>query len=211
MKKVALLGLVLILLAASAVPVLAAGNGSNGNGNGNGHGNGVSAGQTDNQGNGDQTRDRDQIRLSKPNKSPNRGASGAQNNMRMRTPFYLQGTLTAVNTGTMTVTVSLTHGSAPVKLYIGNTLNLQASTTTMIFKLTQGDESEDATQGSTSSSVNDDEGPSAKVAISLADLANLVNDHPDVAIHGNLVNNVFTVRLITVYIRPPLGETVETP
>ena len=197
MKKIAIFSLVLILVAVSAVPVMAAGGPSNGHGNGN------SAGQGNAGGNQDQTRDRDKDKIQNRDRIANSGAGGQGNSehTRMRTPFYLQGTITAIDAAAKTLTVTLTHGNARVKEYIGTNLTLQASDGTLIYQLTQGgDGSDDSATSSTS-----DNGTPAKIAITFAELAQLPVGLK-VAIHGNLVDGVYNARLITVYIRTPLSQ-----
>jgi hypothetical protein len=207
MKKVTILGVVLILLAVSVFPVMAATNQSNGHGNGqgNGHGNGVNTGQSNAGENGDQTRERDQVRTNNTGRGAIHGSHGTQNSMRMRTPFYLQGTITAKSTSGMTetLTISLTHGNAQVKEFFGTGITVTA-TGAAIFKIDQsnGDENEGAT-----ASTNDEGTTGDRQPITFGDLQ--VGQY--VAIHGNLVNGVYQARLITVYIRTPLGETTENP
>jgi len=203
MKKITIISVILILLAVSVMPVMAAGNSSNGhgNGNGNGQGNGASAGQND-RGNGDKTRDRDQTRLNSTSRGASNGASGFRNSMRIRTPFYLQGYITKV-TDPMTITVSLIHGNAQVKQFIGTTLDLKVPPGTLIYKINQGGDD-------TGAESTNDEGTPAKQQIVFNDLKQFLNTYK-VAIHGNVIDGVFTARLITVYIRTPQGETVGTP
>src|SRR4030042_6595275 len=196
MKKVALLSIVLILLALSVVPVMA------GDGQPNGRGNGVSAGQGNNGGNRDhqkqqdrdQDRDQDQLRVRSSN--PGAGGNGNHEHTRMRTPFYLQGTISAVGAGTLTVT--LTHGNARVKEYLGTDLSLVVPEGTQIFQITQGDEIS-GTLGTDTSvrDVSDDGTPSNRIPITFDQL----EVGQKVAIHGNLADSLFTARLITVYIK----------
>jgi len=198
MKKVALLSIVLILLAISVVPVMA------GDGQPNGRGNGVSAGQGNNGGNGDhqkqqdrdQDRDQDQLRVRSSN--PGAGGNGNHEHTRMRTPFYLQGTISAVGAGTLTVT--LTHGNARVKEYLGTDLSLVVPEGTQIFQITQGDEIS-GTLGTDTSvrDVSDDGTPSNRIPITLDQLTT----GQKVAIHGNLAETLFTARLITGYVQAP--------
>lgn len=202
MKKVTLLSIVLILLAVSVVPVMAAGPSKS-----HGNGNGASAGQGNGNGNQDQTKQQDQDRQQNRNRSSNNstrsnGNHGNQENSRMRTPFYLQGTISAINTTAKTLTVTVIHGNARVKQFIGTELTLQASDTTMVFKLTQGDETEGTTDGAATTGTTDDEAPANRVPIPFDQLT----VGQKVAIHGNLVNDVYTVRLITVYIQAPLSQ-----
>jgi hypothetical protein len=202
MKKVTLLGLVLILLAVSVVPVMAKG------GPPNGHGNGVGTGQGNNGGNhgqgGDQTQERQQERDSNP------GSHGNGSNNRARRPFYLQGTISAIDTTAKTITVTVFHGNAPIKQYIGEDLMLYTDDSTLIFELTQGGDSEgEGSQTGTTTTSNDSStggSPSNRVPIKFKNL----EVGQKVAIHGNLVAGVeepvYTARLITVYIRADVGE-----
>ena len=209
MKKVALLSLVLILLAVSVVPVMAAGGQPNnhGNGNGAGQGNNNSSGQGNGGGNRDHQKqqDRDQDRNQDRDRSsnPGSGGNGNQGHGQVRGPFYLQGTISGIAGETITVTV--THGNAKVKEYIGSDLTIQTNESTQIFQITQGGEisgtvGTDVSTGSES----DDEGTlSNRIPITFDQLA----VGQKVAIHGNLADSVYTARLITVYIR----VTVEQP
>jgi hypothetical protein len=198
MKKVALLSLVLILLAVSVVPVMAAG------GNPNGHGNGVSAGHGNNGGNQDHQKqqDRDQNRNQDTvrNSNPGSGSNGNQGHTRTRTPFYLQGTISAI--GAETIAVTLTRGNARVKEYIGSDLSLQTNEGTLIFQITQGDEISGTLGTDTNAgSVTNDEGtPSNRIPITFDQLA----VGQKVAIHGDLIDSIYTARLITVYITTPV-------
>jgi hypothetical protein len=216
MKKVVYLGVILVLLAVIAVPAMAKtpGNG-NSAGKGNGNGKAPSAAQGNStsvnpvaQGRGNQAN-----RLNKHN-TENK-ANGNHGNTHPNTPFYLQGTITAVVTETQSITVTLTHGNAMVKQFIGLGLTIKVTDATQIFKITQGADggsvgeesstpalSSDEDSGSSESETND-EGDSNRVAIPFSQLA--VGQY--VAIHGNLVNGVYTARLITVYIREPVGES----
>lgn len=182
MKKVTLLSLVLILLAVSVVPVMAAG------GPNNGHGNGANSGQGNNGGNQDRTRDRD--RTTTPS------SSGNQSHTRMRTPFYLQGTTFAFSSTATekTITVTLTHGNAQVKQYIGTNLTIKVPEGTPIYQITQM-EDEDTTPN--------------RILITFEQLIEL-GVGKKVAIHGNVVDGVFTARVITVYIKTPVTEGVTT-
>jgi hypothetical protein len=209
MKKVALLSLVLILLAVSVVPVMAAG------GPPNGHGNGVSAGQGNNGENGDKEkqRERDQERLKDRDSisNPGSGGNGHHEHNRMRTPFYLQGTILAVDSAG-TITVTLTHGNAQVKQYIGTTLAIQTNKDTLIFRITQGEETEEGTDRTTAPTTNSeliqDESDSNRVSIPIDQL----EATQKVAIHGNLVDGVYMARLVTVYIKTQVGQpAVEEP
>ena len=115
------------------------------------------------------------------------------------TPFYLQGTITEIMTGTEAISVTLTHGNAMVKQFIGLDLTIKATEATQIFKITQGNEDESG-EGE---SATGEEGDANRVAISFDQLA----VGQKVAIHGNLVDGVYTARLITEYIQTPLGES----
>ena len=201
MKKVALLSLVLLLLAVSVVPVMAAGGHPNNQGNGNGAGQGNGGGNQDHQ--RQQTRDQDQNRVRDRSSNPGSGGNGNQGHGQVRGPFYLQGTISGIAGETLTVT--LTHGNAKVKEYIGSDLTLQTNESTQIFQITQGDEISGTvvTDVSTGSETNDEDTPSNRIPITFDQL--VVGQK--VAIHGNLADSVFTARLITVYIR----VTVEQP
>lgn len=127
MKKVAVLGIILVLLAVSVVPVMA----------GNGHGNGNGNGQGNNSGNGVQTNQ---------GKHGNIGIRGnGKQGKQKRAPFYLQGYITAVGSGT--ITVKLTHGNAQVKQYIGADLTIAITGTVQIYTLSQGEGSEGESEG----------------------------------------------------------------
>jgi hypothetical protein len=106
----------------------------------------------------------------------------------MRTPFYLQGTIFALDTTAKIITVTVIHGNARVKEYIGTTLPVQTTATTRMFKITQGADADTAPN---------------KVPIQFGELA----IGQKVAIHGNLANNVYTATLITVYIKVSNGES----
>ncbi len=196
MKKFTMIGLVIILLAFSAIPVLAAGPN-------HGHGNGVSAGQSSNGGNRNQNRNQgsNNDRDNRVSVTAERGKNG-QNSHRMRTPFYLQGMITKIDTATMTVTVQVVHGNAQVKQFIGVDLPIKFSATTMIFKITQGDETEGTASSAPSTSPTDDETPPNRVAIPFTDLK--VGDV--VAIHGNVVGGVYDATLATVYVKVATGQ-----
>lgn len=205
MKKVAYLSIVLILLAVLAVPAMAKSPQNNGKGNGAnaGHGNGVSAGESStgqipaNQGQGNQANHQNQQNRS--NRGNNGVKDGNQGRNHPNTPFYLQGTITEIMTGTETISVTLTHGNAMVKQFIGLDLTIKATEGTQIFKITQGNEDESG-EGE---SATGEEGDANRVAISFDQLA----VGQKVAIHGNLVDGVYTARLITEYIQTPLGES----
>lgn len=219
MKKLTLLGVVFILIAATVVPVMAAGPGhGHGNGNGNGVGNGNNQGQGNSTGVQDQTQqqNQDQYHIRNRDQISNHGLGGNGNqfHMRMRTPFYLQGIIAEVDTISQTVTVTPYHGNAQIKMYLGQDLELQASDTTLIFQITQGEDGEgEGTLGSASLapttsnenvSVNDDGSPPNRIPIPFEQLAK----DQIVAIHGNVVDGVYYATLITVYIKTPIGQPV---
>jgi hypothetical protein len=189
MKKITLLCLVLVMLAVSVVPVMAAKGGNNG------HGNEQNEGQGNGRGNQDQDRNQDGDK----NAYNGSGVNGNQEHMHKRTPFYLQGTISALDAGAGSITVTLTHGNAKVKAYIGADLTLQTSEGTLIFQITQGDEnSENLNSDMSGVDDSDDDGsPSNRIPITFDQLT----VGQKVAIHGNLVDTVYTARLITVYIR----------
>jgi len=201
MKKITVLCLVLVMLAASAVPVLAANGGNNGHGNSQGQGNGNNGGDQDQQ--QDQNRDQDRNKDKDNNSNPGSAENWKHEHKNRRSPFYLQGTISALDAGAGTITVTLTHGNAKVKEYIGSDLTMLTNENTLIFQITQGDEIS-GTLGTDSGDVGDtdDDGePSNRIPITFDQLA----VGQKVAIHGNLVDQIYTARLITVYIR----ETVE--
>jgi hypothetical protein len=211
MKKVTLLAVVFILLAATVVPVMAAGPG-NSHGNGNNQGQGSGTGTQDQE--QEQTRDQVKIRIRDRINNHGVGANGNQSPMRMRTPFYLQGTIKSVDVDLKMVTVDLYHCNAQVKEYLGTELVLQASDSTLIFKITQGDESEGEETDGTKSlvpttsnenvNVDENETPGNRVPIPLDQL----KAGDKVAIHGNVVESFFQATLITVYTEMPLGQPV---
>lgn len=201
MKKVTLIGLVVILLAFSVAPVMAAGPN-------NGHGNSGHTGQGKGGGNRDQTRQQEteQIRIHGRGRFSNSGITGKgnQHSNRMRTPFYLQGVIqskgTVSGTITDTLTISVTHGNAQVKQFIGSVLTLTVDDTAKIFKITQSDEPEGTESVAPTTSSTDEETPPNRVPIDFGQLAK--GDR--VAIHGNVVDGVFHATLITVYVK--IGE-----
>jgi hypothetical protein len=219
MKKIFLISLVVIMLAATTVPALAGNGPSNGNGNGNGNspGQGTGAGNQDQDRERDKERDqdqeRDQLREHEQERERDRERSSnpgvgrmknQENHHWMYTPFYLQGVITTVDTGAGTITVALWHGNAKVKEFIGSELTITVNADTQIFQLTQGGDDNDG--GEASESVSDDGDPSNRVPITFDQLA--VDQR--VAIHGRLVEEAYTARLITVYIQaPPI--TSDTP
>ncbi len=214
MKKVAFLGVVLILLAALAVPALA-------KSPNHGNGNGASAGQQSSTqvSSADQNQGNQANQLNQHNQG-NHGNHGARGNGNQgkthpNTPFYLQGIIKSVDIGNKTITVTLTHGNAMVKQFIGLDLTIKAAGATQIYKITQGvdDESDggesettelsSAETTSSSDATTDEDGDSNRVAIPFDQLT--VGQR--VAIHGNLVKGVYTARLITMYIQTPVGES----
>jgi hypothetical protein len=209
MKKVAFLGVVLILLAALAVPAMAKSpNHGNGNGGKGGQPSSTEVSSAD-QNEGTQT---NQHNDHGQGNQGNHGAkgNGNQGHSHPNTPFYLQGTIKTVDVGSKTIIVTLIHGNAMVKQFIGKDLTIKTTDATQIFKITQGidDESgegESVTPAlSSSESAASEEGDSNRVAIPFDKLA--VGQR--VAIHGNLVEGVYTARLITMYIQIPIGESV---
>jgi hypothetical protein len=217
MKKITILGTILILLAFLVVPAMAK-SPANNNGNGNSEkGNTPAASAVvDTPGNGHahQNQEKEQNQHAQANqhsqnnqeqeKNQERNTNGNQGSSRMRTPFYLQGTITAIDTTAMTMTVSLTHGNAQVKNYIGGELGLQVSETTQIFKINQMNEDGSGSGESSGSATADGEDGPNRVPITFDQLA--VGDI--VAIHGNLQDGVFNATLVTVYVRSPEGEPV---
>jgi hypothetical protein len=130
----------------------------------------------------------------------------------MRTPFYLQGTISAIDTGTGRLTVTLMHGNAQVKEYLGTDLTLQTSDGTLIFQITQGEETDEGTEQTatptTNSNPSSDGSDSNRIPITFDQLV----IGQKVTIHGNLVDGVYTARLITVYIQMHLDQpAVEEP
>jgi hypothetical protein len=210
MKKVAYIGVVLILLAVIAAPALAK-TPNHGNGKGGSEGQGASTG-VDPGGQGNHGNHNNQHNQGDKGNQGGMG-NGNQGQTHPNTPFYLQGTIKTVDTGTKTITVTLTHGNAMVKQFIGKDLTIKATDATQIYKITQGvnDESGEGKSAtsvlgtsdgsSTSESENSLEGDSNRVAIPFDQMA----VGQEVAIHGNLVNGVYTARLITVYIHTPVG------
>jgi hypothetical protein len=208
MKKMAYLGVIFIMLAVLVVPAMAK-TPPHGNGNGNNKTPESSTGVNPaDQGQGNQSDQHNQ-----QNQGNHGRGNGSATTVRSRTPFYLQGTIKSIDTGTKILVVTLFHGNAQVKQYLYGDLSIQATDGTLIFKLTQGDEGE--TEGETvggesstptlssSESTTSDEGDSNRVAIPFDQL----EVGKKVAIHGNLVDGVFTARLITEYIQTPVGES----
>jgi hypothetical protein len=212
MKKIVVFSLVFILLAATAVPVLA------GNGGNNGHGNGASANHGNGNGNGnghDQNTNRDQGRGNSQNQGKGKGENGNgkyknQENKGMFTPFYLQVTITAIDSGAKTITVHVYHANAKVKQFLGGDLVVAANDSTQIFQITQGEEITGTETSTTSSSPttqdeNDEGEPANRIPIKFDKLT--VGEK--VAIHGTLLDTVYTARLITAYITEQNGEPEE--
>jgi hypothetical protein len=200
MKKIALVSLVLLLLAVSVTPVMAAG-GNNGHGNGNGNTNGNNGNHG---GTSEQAHERQLER--KQDRSSNPGSHGNGSDQYVRRPFYLQGTISAIDLAAKTVTVTLVHGNSKVKEYIGSDLLLQTTEGTLIFKITQGgdddDDGDDTSSPTASNETDDEDTPGNRVPIPFDQL----EVGQSVAIHGNLMDSVYTARLITVYIRALEGE-----
>jgi hypothetical protein len=220
MKKVAYLSIVLIMLAVITVPVMAK-TPPHGNGNGNSSGKDTSTGvNPSDQGQGNHS---DHQNQGNHNNNGNNGGNGngSASSTRNRTPFYLQGTIKSIDPGTKIITVTLFHGNAQVKNFMYTDLAIQATDATLIFKLTQGDAGEttggEAVGGESAtpvmssseatSSGENDSNDSNKVAIPFDQL----EVGKVVAIHGNLVDGVYTARLITEYVRSTDGEPVGEP
>ncbi len=201
MKKLSIIGLVLVLIAFSAVPVFA-------KGPNNGHGNGVSAGQGNGVGNQknqqdkNQDRNRDQVQGNRPTTLGNTNHTGN----RMRTPFYLQGTVVDFNSTDKTITISLIHGNAQVKSFMssGTDLIVHVTGTTMM-KLVLGDET-DETAVAPSTNSTDDGMPAAWVPFTFDKLAK----GDLVAIHGNVVmvnsTSTFNATKITIFENVVTGQ-----
>jgi hypothetical protein len=197
MRKFTIIGIVIVLLAFSAIPVFGAGP-NNGHGNGNGVGQSNTTGDKNQtrQQDKDQTQNRDQVRLSNPGRSALRNQAGN----RMRQPFYLQGTIKSINSTNHTLTITVFHANARAKQFIGTDLVVTVSTTARIFEVHQGNDSEGSASSTPSfstapSASSNDEGPGERVAITFSKLA----AKDIVAIHGNLVGEVYNATLITVY------------
>ncbi len=205
MKKLTIIGLVIVLLAFSAIPVLAAGPN-------HGHGNGAGAGQSSNGGDQNQNRNQDRNK-GQGNRVNVNGARGKNNatSMRMRTPFYLQGTITAIDTAGMTITVQVVHGNAQVKQFVGAAdmpITIKIGSSTRIVKITQGVENGETEEITPSTGSTDDESPANRVVFPPGDMsAFTVGDY--VAVHGNVVSvtkdNVvtkeFDATMVTIYVR----------
>jgi hypothetical protein len=196
MKKVTILGIVLILLAVSVVPVLAK-DPPHGNGNSNNAGQGNSTGVNPG--------DTDQVGQQKQDRQTNNSGNGNANHgeARARTPFYLQGIISAVDSGAKTITVTLIHGNAKVKGFIGSDLVIKTTDATLIYQVTQGDDGESATGETTEPVLSTSEDGTGRVPKTFADLA----IGQKVAIHGRLVVSDYTARLITFYVQMTVTES----
>jgi len=196
MKKVTILGIILILLAVSVVPVMAKdpphGNG-NSNNTGQGNSTGVNPGGTD------------PVDQQKHDRQTNNSGNGNGNHgdARMRTPFYLQGIISAVDSGGKTITVTLIHGNAKVKEFIGTDLVIKTTDATLIYQVTQGDDGEPATGETTDPVLSTSEDDTGRLPKTFADLA----IGQKVAIHGRLVVSDYTARLITFYVQMTITES----
>jgi len=206
MKKIALITLVLVLLATTAMPAFA------GNGNPNGQGQGASAGPAEPRDNENQENEKNTEK--EKNKAP--GLQKEKNQLKeknfngeekfknqaqtkwMYTPFYLQGNIIAIDTGTGTLTVNLFHANAKVREFLGTDLVIKVNESTDIFQITQGDGSSEGSSDDASDSLSDD-GDSNRVPITFDQL--VVGNK--VAIHGRLVDPDYTARLITMYLVTP--------
>ena len=199
MKKLTMLGIVLILVAASVVPVMAK-QSNPGQGNQDKTGQGSSAGAfpggKNHNGHGN------------PNGKSGNTAQGNGNHGARRMPFYLQGTITAIDPTARTITVAVVHANARAKQYIGTDMTLQTSDTTLYFQVVQaGDEGASAASSESAAALSNDENDLGRHAFTFEQLA----VGQKVAVHGNLVNNVYTATLITVYTpETPEGNTGPT-
>jgi hypothetical protein len=192
MKKIAFFGVILVLLVATAVPVLAKSPDKTNGNSGKAQNVTVPLSSVEQEQERQQVQDQNQqhgmqqSQIHNQNKfeENNQNGMGVGNqgqSSRMRTPFYLQGTITSTDAGLQTITVSVYHANAQLKASMGMTLTLQASDTTLIYQIMQGYGGESNT--------------SSRVAIPFDQL--LVNDI--VAIHGNMVDGVYQATLVTVY------------
>lgn len=202
MKKILLISLVLILMAATAVPAMAGSGGNNGNGHGNSAGHGYSNGGEKNHG-----PDKD-TEKNKGNSETGQGKFKNQENTKWKfSPFYLQGTIASIDSPS-TFTVNVIHANAKVKEFQGGTLSITANESTQIFQITQGGEISGTLSLAPSTSNEDGEGEENgthgnRILISFDKLE--VGQR--VAVHGRLVDTIYTARLITVYIGHPVEET----
>lgn len=183
MKKVIIVCFVLILLATSVAPVMA------GNGHSNGQGNGQNNGDGDQDKHLERNQDKSQDKLQ--HREMHRGSSGNEDkpHNRMRTPFYLQGVISAMDGTAKTVTVTVVHGNSRVKQFIGANLSVATTGTTQFYQINQNGESHEDRE-----------------MISFEQL----QVGQKVAIHGNLKESIYTARLITVFI-PKAEEPPEEP
>ncbi len=196
MKKVTIIAIVLIMLAVSVIPVMAK-DPPHGKGNPNNTGQGNSTGV--NPGDNDQERQQQQDRQTNNSGKVN----GNHGEARMRTPFYLQGVISAVDSGAKTITVTLIHGNAKVKEFIGTDLIIKTNDATLIYQVTQGDEGESGTGETTEPVMSTSEDDNGRVPKTFADLA----IGQKVAIHGRLVVSDYTARLITIYVQMTVTES----
>jgi hypothetical protein len=214
MKRVTILGTILIMLAVLVAPAMAKSPFNNGDKGKPGNGNPPVVVQGDKNKVSEQDQERQQTQDRNGNGenhgNGNHGVNhGNSVNAPMRNPFYLQGQITGINRTAMTITVRLFHGNARVKQFLGDELTLLVTGTTQFYKINQMDENGGETGESTAPSTgtaigeNGEEGPN-RVAITFDQLA--INDM--VAIHGKLVGTVYTATLVTVYVRAPEGEPV---
>jgi hypothetical protein len=215
MKKLLLISLVVILLSATVVPAMAGSGSSNGQGNSTGVAPGNSNGgdnDRDQERDKDQLKDRDQIKDKDRIRDNSSAISNKFKNQAetkwMFAPFYLQGIITAVDAGAYTLTVNVVHANAKVKAFMGNDLSITGTESTQIFQITQGGEYS-GTLGLTpttyddSAGTNDDGTPSNRIPITFDQL--VVGQK--VAVHGKLVDTIYTARLITAYIGQPIKDS----
>jgi hypothetical protein len=229
MKKAVILSVVLILLTVTIVPAMA-------DGPSNSHGIQISSNQENSTGtnpedtNQDRLQDQDRMQTGNGNPNPGTGSNATGGDARMRTPFYLLGTITAIDIAAKSVTISLTHGNAVVRQNIGTDLVVQTNDGTLIVHITQGNEREGTADRAPSSGMRDDgsgemsmSGEARNGAPTISSSTGIpVSDNPanrgyivfdqleigqTVAIRGNLVDGVYTAILITVQSQVPVGET----
>jgi hypothetical protein len=206
MKKLSVFGLVLVLLVFSAIPVLAAKPNNNGVGNGanNGQGSSVSQQARANA----QARQQDKLQSRDRLNNPGVGVNMNQAGSRMRTPFYLQGTISSIDTITPTLTISVTHGNAQVKSFLGGSLLVNITDTTQFYKINQLQDPGETASAAPAANSTDDVTSGNRQVITFDQLA--ANDI--VAIHGNVVGGVFNATVVTVYVRMPASQPEpETP